>query len=146
MKDMLLIIALTLGVTASAQEKIKEACAAADAESCVELGAQYQLGKDVNQSYEKANIYYGKACDLNHSTGCINLGDLYYLGQGVEQNNSKSKLYYDKACKLNNQNGCNYFKSLVDEEEDLRQKKDELEQLKQEQKELIEEAEVLDNI
>ncbi|MEA2048474.1 MAG: tetratricopeptide repeat protein [Campylobacterota bacterium] len=146
MKEVLLLIALTCILYAEPYEKMKKECSAGESESCVSIGILYQLGKDIDQSYEKANIYYSMACELNSSYGCLNLGHLYYLGQGVDQNNTKAKFYYDKACKLSNVNGCDNFKSLVDEDEELRQKKIELEHLKQEQQELIQEAEVLDNI
>lgn len=146
MKKLLLIIALTLGLQAGQYDRMIEVCNAGNSDTCLHLGVLYQLGKDVNQSYDKANIFYSKACDLNHPEGCISLGDLYYFGQGVEQNNTKAKLYYDKSCKLNNQNGCSNLKSLVEEENALKQIKDEQERLKQEMMQLIQEAEVLDNL
>lgn len=146
MREILLIIALTFGLQAEEIEKIKNACDAGNVDACINLGLLYQIGQDLNQSYEKAKMYYGKACDMNHSEGCMLLGDLYYFAQGTEQNNSKAKLYYDKSCQLNNQNGCKNLKDLENEEKELKQKKDELERLKQEQKQLIQEAEVLDNI
>ncbi len=146
MRKILLIITLTFGLQAGEIEEVKDACNAGNAEACTNLGLLYQIGQDLNQSYEKAKMYYDKACDLNHSEGCVLLGDLYYFAQGVEQNNSKAKLYYDKSCKLNNEGGCNNLKSLEDEEQKLKEKKDELERLKQEQKQLIQEAEVLDDI
>lgn len=146
LKEILLIMVLTFGLYAEPHEKMKEVCNSGDSVTCFNLGILYQLGKDVEQSYEKANIYYSKACDMNHSEGCLNLGYLYYFGQGVDENNTKAKLYFSKTCELKNDNGCNNLKSLVDEEEEIRQKKDELERLKQEQEELIQEAEVLDHI
>jgi TPR repeat protein len=146
MREILFIIALTFGLQAGELEKIKNACDADNAEECTNLGILYQTGKNLDKNYEKAKIYYAKACDLNHFKGCRLLGDLYYFSQGVEQNITKAKLYYDKSCKLNNQNGCSKLKSLVEEENALKQIKDEQERLKQELMQLIQEAEVLDDI
>lgn len=145
MREILLVIVLTLGLHAELYKEIKKSCYDGDAENCINLGVLYQLGQDLNQSYEKAKFYYSQACDLNHSAGCVKLGDLYYFGQGMDQNNSKAKLYYNKSCKLNNKDGCSNLKILLEDEE-LKQKKDELERLKKEQEELIKEAELLDDI
>lgn len=146
MREILLMIILAFGLQAGEIKNMKNACDAGNAEACTHLGLLYQIGQDLNQSYEKAKMYYGKACDMNHSEGCMLLGDLYYYAQGVEQNNTKAKLYYDKSCKLNDQKGCSNLKNVEDEEQKLKEKKDELERLKQEQKQLIQEAEVLDSI
>lgn len=149
MREIILIITLTFGLQAGELEKIKNACDTGHAGECTSLGIFYQTGINLNQSYEKAEMYYRKACDMNHSEGCVLLGDLYYFAQGFEHNNTMAKRYYDKSCKLNNQNGCNNLKSLVEEEKamkELKQKKDEKERLNQEMKQLIKEAEVLDNI
>ena len=146
MRDILFIIVLTFGLQAGELEKIKNACDADNAKECTNLGILYQTGENLNKSYEKAKMYYGKACDLNHSEGCKLFGDLYYFAQGVEQNNTKAKLYYDKSCKLNNQKGCSNLKSLVEEENALKQIKDEQKRLKEEMMLLIQEAEILDNI
>jgi len=145
MKKILLIILLSFGLQAESYEKLKTSCNEGDGENCTHLGILYQIGNGVNQSYEKAKIYYDKACTLNHAEGCSRVGDLYYFGQGVEQDNSQAKIYYTKACKLNYKEGCQNLQ-LLQEEEAIKEKQDELKRLKEENRELTNEAELLDQL
>ena len=110
MKEILLIIALTLGMQASLIEELREECNNQNAKSCNSVAILYM--SQVKQDHVKAKVYYGKACDLNYAKGCIGLGNLYYLGQGVEQDYSKAKVYFTKACELANSDGCNYLGDL----------------------------------
>ncbi len=105
MKEILLIIALTLGVQASLIEELREECNKQNAKSCNSVAILYM--NQAEQGSVKAKVYYGKACDLNYSEGCVGLGNLYYLGQGVKQDYSKAKVYFTQACELANSDGCN---------------------------------------
>lgn len=71
---------------------------------------------------------------------------MYCINTWVEQNRSKAKLYYEKSCKLDNKKGCKNLKTLMNENEALKQIKGELERLTKERDLLEKEAELLDKI
>lgn len=110
MKEILLIITLTLGIQASLIEELKEKCNKQNAKSCNSVAVLYM--SQAKQNYVKAKAYYGKACELNYAEGCSGLGNLYYLGQGVEQDYSKAKIYFTQACELASSVGCNHLGDL----------------------------------
>ncbi len=112
MKEILLIIVLTLGVQADLIENLKKKCNNQNGESCNSVAILYYTGQDTKQSYAEAKAYYDKACDLNYAEGCTGLGNLFHLGQGIEQDYPKAKVYFTKACMLGSSDGCSNLGDL----------------------------------
>jgi TPR repeat protein len=75
--------------------------------ACYQLAKAYEDGRLVERSYEKAEGYYKKTCDVGDIEGCFGLARLYEDGKvesaaGAEQAVS----IYDKACNAGNTDAC----------------------------------------
>lgn len=66
----------------------------------------YEKGEGVKQSYQKADQFYSKACDLEVAEGCYNLGASYYLGNHTKQDYKKANELFSKTCDLGYSIGC----------------------------------------
>ena len=76
------------------------------------LGAMYEKGQGVEQSYEKAFEYHEQAADLGHAGAQYNLGCCYANGEGVEQNMAAAKEWAEKAAAQGNEKAIAILKSL----------------------------------
>lgn len=65
-----------------------------DPETYINIGALYEDGVGVAQSYEKALEYYQKFADTVGDYGSGLIGDFYYQGKGVPQDYAKAFQYY----------------------------------------------------
>jgi TPR repeat protein len=86
------------------QNKTKEAAdwyakAANDnyAVALVNLGAMYEMGQGVPQSYQKARELYTEAAKQGLASAQCNLGYIYAMGNGVQKNYKKAAEWYLKA-------------------------------------------------
>jgi len=146
MKILILILVFMVNVEAGSLQKLKKSCKRKDANSCLDVGILYQMGKRVKKDYKKAKFYYEKACNLKNKEGCMYLADAYYFGEGTSQNYTLAKKYYKHSCKLHHKPACKSLQVTIKEEEQIKSAQKELERLKQEQKQLVLEAELLDNL
>ncbi len=63
--------------------------------ACDGLGQFYYNGKGVRQSYEKALLYWEKACDLGSGESCGFAGYAYFNGKGVKEDSKNcTKIFY----------------------------------------------------
>src|SRR5258708_691034 len=71
------------GRQADAAVAFRGACDKGWAQSCSDLGAQYENGTGVTKDAMRAVALYQRACDGNSFEGCTNLGAMYTNGTGV---------------------------------------------------------------
>jgi TPR repeat protein len=81
-------------------------CDRGDAESCYNLGVQYDDGEGLAVDRSKAAPLYQKACDANEGDGCERLGDMYWYGIGFNQDKARGKALLKKGCDLGSQWAC----------------------------------------
>lgn len=66
-------------------------------EAQFKLGQLFEFGKGVEQSFEKAMIWYQKSAEAGNTAAQYNLGLLYEHGRGTEKNYTKAAQWYTKA-------------------------------------------------
>jgi hypothetical protein len=99
-------------------------CDAGNGDSCNTLGVIYQrgAGKDVPQSYPKAEAAFLKACGKNRAAACGNLANLYGWGpSGVTKSIDNFKKFAQQGCNMGDGKSCSqlaafYFRSTVADE------------------------------
>ena len=80
-----------------ADEWIRKAADQGFARAQFSLGAKYELGDGVTQSYSLAAKWFRKAAVQGHTVAQSNLGSKYLSGLGVEKNNSLAVEWYRMA-------------------------------------------------
>ena len=85
---------------------LETACLNGNADSCYELGVNYENGNGVSKDQAQAAVYYKKSCEGGNARGCTNLGYLYQFGYGVKRDNRLAADYYRKGCDDGNALGC----------------------------------------
>lgn len=68
-----------------------------------QLGDKYYNGDGVQQSYERAALWYAKSAAQQNSWGEFNLAKCFQYGHGVEQSFKKAKEWYAKAAAQGNE-------------------------------------------
>ena len=76
------------------------------------LGALYQQGHGVDQSYERASEYYEAAAKQGMTGAQYNLGLLYCNGQGVERSYETARGWWMKAAESGEENAINMLQQL----------------------------------
>lgn len=79
------------------QESLKEKALGGDADAQNNLGDCYYHGKEVNQNYDKAFFWFGKAVAKAHTIAQFNLGNCFYRGHGTTQSYPLAVVWYTKA-------------------------------------------------
>ncbi len=83
------------------------ACDHKHANSCVDLGFNYERGQGVLKDDKLAIKYYKKACKLEAGLGCNNLAIAHRNGLGTKASDKKAVEFFKRSCKLNYMGGCN---------------------------------------
>lgn len=86
----------------------EEGCAADIPVACNNLGSDWAEGQGgvPGKDFEKAKVYYEKACRLRSGVGCFNLGNVYRLGEAVDVDPKQAATYFEKSCDLGEAKGC----------------------------------------
>lgn len=79
--------------------KLKRLAEQGNAEAQYKLGLMYDMGKDVDQDYNKAFEWYEKSANQGLASSQSKLGSMYRYGKGVEVNHAKASEWYWKAFK-----------------------------------------------
>lgn len=80
-------------------DSMEKQCNDGQMEQCYALGRTYFNGQEIAPNYEKALVYYTKACDGNHAGGCVSLGE-FYMSSDVRllpSDPAKAQILFDKA-------------------------------------------------
>lgn len=80
---------------------LEKSCDYNISKGCQVLGLLYE-GKNKDQNYKKAMLFYTKGCILNDSLSCYNKANFYLKGFGVEKNYKKAIKYFKKSETLGN--------------------------------------------
>lgn len=83
-----------------------------DASDQFNLGLMYDVGRPVEQNYDKAREWYEKAADQGHARAQYNLGIMYFYGAGVQQNLSVAKKFFGQSCENGEQDACERYQDL----------------------------------
>lgn len=83
--------------------KLKRSAEQGDAKSQYKLGLMYDMGKDVDQNYQKAFEWYEKSANQGLASSQSRLGSMYRYGKGVDINHSKASQWYWKAAEQGDQ-------------------------------------------
>jgi len=70
------------------------------------------LALEVNKSYDEAEKYFLKACELNDAKSCSLLGYMYRSKNAKKRDEKKYFQFFDKACKLGDGNACTVIGSI----------------------------------
>ncbi len=82
----------------AAKEKREGLHSAAFESYFLDLGARYASGLGVDQDFEKARKWYGRAAEKGNAEAQFNLGALYFTGSGLKQRNfQKAREWYEKS-------------------------------------------------
>ena len=90
-------------------QSCKNACESNDGTGCAYLGELFYR----NNSYEEAEKYFKKSCDLYSKSGCYKLGYLFENPNGKVHDFVNARKYYEKACNLNHPKGCDDYRRLL---------------------------------
>ena len=82
---------------ADSVEQIRAKAALGDASAQFNIGVMYYEGQGVQQDYNQAAGWYGKAAEQGDAKAQTNLGMMYEKGQGVPQGYSQAVAWYRKA-------------------------------------------------
>jgi len=117
MIKIMIIIAIFLTISLSANQKYKQECKDGKMLSCVELGILYYTGEGVNKDIKKSKKLFKKACKNRISRGCGYLGYVYLRGgDGVKINKRKAMLAFSKGCDISEHDSyCFKYYELRDE-------------------------------
>ena len=80
-------------------ELLKNAAEQGDVRAQIQLGLNFEIGKEVQQNYPEAIKWYKKAADQGEAPAQWLLGLMYYDGKGVPQNYSEALKLFLKAAK-----------------------------------------------
>lgn len=82
----------------AAKEKREGLHSAAFESYFLDLGARYASGLGVEQDFEKAKKWYGRAAEKGNAEAQFNLGALYLTGSGLKQRNfQKAREWFEKS-------------------------------------------------
>jgi TPR repeat protein len=81
--------------------EVKAKAEAGDADSQVELGLRYELGKGVAKDQGEAVKWYRKAAEQNYARAQYDLGLCYLDGKGVPKNQVEAVKWFRKAAEQN---------------------------------------------
>src|SRR5260370_15179992 len=91
------VAAYQRGDYAIALQSYRKAADQGDARAQNNLGAMYESGRGVPQSYTEAIRWYRLAADQGDATAQNNLGSIYIYGRGVPQNYAEAMKWYRLA-------------------------------------------------
>ena len=83
--------------------KLKRLAEQGNAEAQYKLGLMYDMGKDVDQDYQKAFEWYEKSANQGFASSQSKLGSMYRYGKEVEVNHAKANEWYWKAFEQENE-------------------------------------------
>lgn len=83
--------------------KLKILAEQGNAEAQYKLGLMYDMGKDVDQDYQKAFEWYEKSANQGLASSQSRLGSMYRYGKGVDINHSKASRWYWRAAEQGDQ-------------------------------------------
>ena len=83
--------------------KLKRSAEQGNAEAQYKLGLMYDIGKEVDQDYQKAFKWYEKSANQGLASSQSRLGSMYRYGKGVEVNHAKASEWYWKAYEQGNE-------------------------------------------
>ena len=83
--------------------KLKRSAEQGNAEAQYKLGLMYDIGKEVDQDYQKAFKWYEKSANQGLASSQSKLGSMYRYGKGVDINHSKASQWYWKAAEQGDQ-------------------------------------------
>ncbi|MGI9339639.1 MAG: tetratricopeptide repeat protein [Psychrobacter sp.] len=83
--------------------KLKRSAEQGNAEAQYKLGLMYDIGKEVDQDYQKAFKWYEKSANQGLASSQSRLGSMYRYGKGVDINHSKASQWYWKAAEQGDQ-------------------------------------------
>ena len=83
--------------------KLKRLAEQGNAEAQYKLGLMYDIGKEVDQDYQKAFEWYEKSANQGLASSQSRLGSMYRYGKGVDINHSKASQWYWKAAEQGDQ-------------------------------------------
>ncbi|MDR2100273.1 MAG: sel1 repeat family protein [Campylobacteraceae bacterium] len=76
----------------------KAACETGNISSCNYVAESYERGDNgLKVSYEMAEQYFLKACNMQDAFGCVRVANIYYFGFLGDDNRLASEPYYTKA-------------------------------------------------
>ena len=90
----------------SLEQQLK-AAAAGNASAMASLGARYEAGKGVAQSFEQAALWYRKAAEAGDRAGMAGLGSMYLNGTGLQKDPEQARIWFTKAAEAGNGRGMN---------------------------------------
>src|SRR6266581_2684999 len=96
------VAAYQRGDYAIALQSYRKAADQGDARAQNNLGAMYESGRGVPQSYTEAIRWYRLAADQGDATAQNNLGSMYSYGRGVPQNYAEAMKWYRLAADQGN--------------------------------------------
>lgn len=76
------------------------------------LASLYSQGRGVEQSYDRALLWYRRAAKRRFADAQYNLGSMYLLGEGVLQSDSKARDWYAKAAAQGHEAAANNLANL----------------------------------
>ncbi|KKB08158.1 SEL1-like repeat protein [Devosia chinhatensis] len=82
--------------------ELREAAAKGSASAQFEVAAIFSEGRQVEQDFEAAAIWYERSAAQGFSPAQYRLGNLYELGTGVEQDMEQARLWYQRAAESGN--------------------------------------------
>lgn len=95
-------------------EEIIQQAEQGSAESQYQLAVKYELGDNLQQSYQQAVVWLTKAAQQNHIEAQLKLGMMYFNGQGVARSNAEAAEWFRKAAYLKQGNKPAYYaKALI---------------------------------
>lgn len=83
--------------------KLKILAEQGNSEAQYKLGLIYDMGKDVDQDYQKAFEWYEKSANQGLASSQSRLGTMYRYGKGVDINHSKASRWYWRAAEQGDQ-------------------------------------------
>lgn len=83
--------------------KLKRSAEQGNAEAQYKLGLMYDIGKEVDQDYQKAFEWYEKSANQGLASSQSRLGSMYRYGKGVDINHAKASEWYWKAYEQGNE-------------------------------------------
>src|SRR6266480_1663893 len=96
------VAAYQRGDYAIALQSYRKAADQGDARAQNNLGAMYESGRGVPQSYTEAIRWYRLAADQGYANAQNNLGSMYIYGRGVPQNYAEAMKWYRLAADQGN--------------------------------------------
>ncbi|CAA6801599.1 MAG: Unknown protein [uncultured Sulfurovum sp.] len=109
MNIILLLIVLAINLSASDFKKYEIECANNLSMGCRERA---YLALEINRSYDEAEKYFLRACELKDAKSCQLLGYMYGSSNANKQDSKKRFDFFKKACQLGNAESCTVIGSI----------------------------------